>query len=141
MRYAKWILVGFLTLSILAPPAAAQRRSRRNQRNAIAAAAVLGVISAVAASRSNRGYYRDGGHGYVYGNGYDNVYGSGYGAYSPYRAAVPGSPYGYRTARTDNPYQGGPFSYVDEGAYRNYRDAAGNFVGRVPLASLVGERW
>lgn len=140
MRYANWFVVGFLTLSILAPAAEAQRR-RRSTRNAIAAAAVLGVVAAVAANRSNRGYYGDG-YGNYSGNSCGGDYGySRYGGYSPYGGSAFGGPYGYRTYRTVDPYQSGPASYVDEGAYRNYRDAAGNFIGRVPLASLYGRGW
>lgn len=116
MKITKLCFVAFLTLALLAPPAEARRYSRHG-RGGVAAAIILGVAGAVAADRA----YRD-------------RYVAPYGAYAPYGYPVP---YGYAVpGRAGFVAPPGAYSYIDEGAFRNYRDAAGNYIGRVPLRPL-----
>ncbi len=83
------------------------------------------------------------GRGYPYTGLYLPYYHGGY-------AGPLGSPYLdpypiYRSPqifpRGGDPMIPGAVSYVDEGAYRNYRDRAGNHLGRVALSEIPAHRW
>lgn len=137
MKYTNLCLVAFLTLAVLVPPVDAQHRRRRGGRSGGAVAgAVLGVAAAIAANRALRDRYVApfstwspyGGYGYVAPYGYAVPYGP--------RVVAPGYALPYRYGRVADLVPPGAYSYVDEGAYRNYRDIAGNYLGRVPLSAL-----
>jgi hypothetical protein len=39
------------------------------------------------------------------------------------------------------PMISGAVTYVDEGDYRNYRDASHDYIGRVPIRDIPSDRW
>lgn len=121
MKLTTLLLTGVLLLTMIAPPAEAQRRRFRRGRSALGTAAALGVIGAIAAS-SNRGNYGRG-YGY-YGSNYYPGYRS-YG-YAPYNRG-----YAYPSYTGAMPF--GASYYIDEGDYRNYYDAYNNYLGRTRL--------
>lgn len=57
-----------------------------------------------------------------------------------------GGPSGYYLSPRVRPVSGTPMirgavSFIDYGRYRNYRDPAGTFLGRVRLSSIPRNRW
>jgi hypothetical protein len=124
MRYAKLGLTSLLVFALLTPPVQARSNTLRT---VLGAAAVIGVASALSNRNRNRGYANNP----YYGGSYPGAYG--------YGSSYPGA-YGYRGAY-GAPVQSygqsyGASSYVDEGEYRNYRDAYGNYLGRVHLSQV-----
>lgn len=79
-------------------------------------------------------------------------FGFGPSYYSPYYFGSYYGPWGYPYVPTvyrnpevrpsgGVPMIAGAVSYVDEGEYRNYRDSAHAFIGRVPLRDIPSDRW
>lgn len=117
-----------------------------NWRRILIGALTLVVVSSICAPPAE-----------AYGRRYGSRYGSRYGGYyrAPYYRApvypVPVNPYAYGPACgapvyrapvyvAPNPYQLNGYQYIDEGDYRNYRDAYGRYVGRVLLSDIYGCR-
>jgi hypothetical protein len=76
------------------------------------------------------------------------------GLYNPYYGGSFVGPLGYRYLdpypvyrspqihpRGGVPMIPGAFSFIDEGDFRNYRDRAGNYLGRMPLSAIPSHRW
>lgn len=104
MRFIGLLVIGALFLSLAPQPSRAD--------DSDTARAILDVVGTVAAARAARDYPR-----------YDTY---PYRAYNPY---VVTRPYGYSTwSRGALPF--GAAYYVDQGDYRNYRDARGYYLGR-----------
>ena len=120
MKITTMFVTGLLALSLLVPSAQADRRWRRG-RGGIGAAVALGAIAGIAAT-SDRGYYSP-------YRSYPYVYNS-----PVYASPIYGSSYYVPPTQVDS--YPGAYSYVDEGAYRNYRDINGNYIGRVPLGAI-----
>lgn len=118
MKYLNTFLVGLLTCALLVPPVDARPRRHGGWRGSSTAGIVLGVIAAAAAvsAASERHHHR-----------YDPWR---YGTYPVYGAPIPG--------RCSIP---GAVTFIDEGLYRNYRDAYGNYLGRVPLHAIPPGYW
>ena len=124
MRFFSVLVIGALLIPLAPQPVQAQSDT---------AGTILNVIGAIANQRSNRDYYRSDPY---YGGGYRSYRSSpyGYGVSSPYGYGV-SSPYGYRMSspygyrvQSSRPY--GAARIVDQGDYRNYYDAYGNYLGR-----------
>ena len=111
MNSIKIMVLGILVLCMAAPPAEAQNTTER-------------IIGSVIGALANQP------------SGYHDAYPYGYSRplYRPYGYR----PLGYRTYRSS--YGTGlPFGasyYVDEGDYRNFKDAYGRQLGRIPLWQL-----
>lgn len=131
MKTTQLFLAALLGLALLAPPAHARRHG-----GALAAAAVIGTAAALSSHHHHHhGYY--GGYYRPYGYYRSGYYGSYYDPY--YAPRVYGAPVVLPTAGV--PMVPGAVSYIDEGDFRNYRDAYGNYIGRVPLGSIPAGRW
>lgn len=130
MRYSKLLGIGLLSVSLLLPaPVRAGSEGRRN--TAIAAAVAIGAL-ALSRNRHRNRYYAPSAY-----------YGSPYSSSGVYGAPVYGAPvYGAPVyGAVGGPMVPGAASFIDEGDFRNYRDAYGNYLGRVPLASIPPGRW
>ena len=85
--------------------------------------------------------------GFGFGSGFYGPLDYGYSGFYPYGGYY-GGPYGAPVYSRPMvvpsggvPMIQGAYGYIDEGDFRNYRDAAGSFLGRVPLASIPAGRW
>jgi len=127
MKITKMFAMALLGLALVAHPAEA-RRGR-----ALATAAAVGITAA--ALSHHHDYYARGYYGGWWGPGYT----APLGYYDPYYTSYYRTPQVY--PRSGAPAIAGAASFIDEGAFRNYRDAAGNFIGRVPLSQIPAGSW
>jgi hypothetical protein len=111
-------------------------REENDMKGKLIIAVVLGLLVSALPASAQVGFgigYGPGYYGFPYYGSYGGVW--GYPMMSPIYRSPEIRPSG------GVPMIPGAVSYIDEGDYRNYRDAAGVYLGRVLLTEIASNRW